>query len=100
MKKTLGVGFIGSGFITRFHIKSFVAVRNGDVRGVWSPNKQRAEEAAGLARELRVGDCRAVNSIEEMVASPEIDALWVCGPDHKRRESVATINRANKTHRG
>ena len=49
-KKRLGIGFIGSGFITRFHIKSFVAVRDADVLGVWSPNKQHSEEAAELAR--------------------------------------------------
>ncbi|MEY3284785.1 MAG: hypothetical protein RIR86_2798, partial [Acidobacteriota bacterium] len=29
----LGVGFIGSGFMTRFHIKSFIAVRDADIRG-------------------------------------------------------------------
>ena len=45
----LGVGFIGSGFITRFHIKSWVAVRDADVRGVWSPHAGHAEEAAALA---------------------------------------------------
>jgi len=100
MKKTLGVGFIGSGFISRFHIRSFVAVRNGDVRGVWSPNKQRAAEAAALARELRVGDCQAYNSIEEMVASPEIDALWVCGPNHRRVENVEAIIAALKAGKG
>ena len=46
--KRLGIGFIGSGFIARFHIKSFVAVRDADVLGVWSPNKKNAEEAAAL----------------------------------------------------
>ena len=35
---TLGIGFIGSGFNTRFHIRSWVGVRDADVRGVWSPN--------------------------------------------------------------
>ena len=33
----LGVAFVGSGFITRFHIRSFVGVRDADVVGVWSP---------------------------------------------------------------
>ena len=53
MTRRLGVGFIGSGFMTRFHIRSWQAVRDGDVRGVWSPNPAHAEEAAALARELR-----------------------------------------------
>src|SRR5947208_2814648 len=45
----LGVGFVGSGFITRFHIQSWLGVRDADVRGVWSPHRERAEEAAALS---------------------------------------------------
>jgi predicted dehydrogenase len=100
MKKSLGVGFIGSGFIARFHIKSFLAVRGADVLGVWSPNAQHAAEAAQLARELRVGDCQAFGSIEEMVASPAIDAIWLCGPNHKRIENLEAIVKTIKAGKG
>jgi predicted dehydrogenase len=99
-KKKLGIGFIGSGFITRFHIKSFIAVRDADVLGVWSPNTQHAQEAAELARELRVGDCQAFNSIEEMVASPDIDAIWLCGPNHRRIENLEAIVKTMKSGKG
>ena len=34
--KRLGIGFIGGGFITRFHIQSLLAVRDVDVIGVMS----------------------------------------------------------------
>ena len=87
----LGVGFIGSGFITRFHIKSWIAVRDADVRGVWSPHTGHAEEAAALARSLRVGEARAFASIEEMVAAPEIDCIWICGPNQARLENMERI---------
>ena len=50
--KRLGIGFIGSGFITRFHIQSFVAVRDADIRGIWSPHKKHAKSAAELANSL------------------------------------------------
>jgi predicted dehydrogenase len=100
MRKTLGIGFIGSGFITRFHIQSFVGVRDADVLGVWSPNPQNAETAAALAREIRVGDCQAFPSIEEMVASPNIDAIWLCGPNHKRIENLEAIVNALKSGKG
>jgi predicted dehydrogenase len=90
-KERLGVGFIGSGFITRFHIQSWVGVRDADVRGIWSPNAERAEEAATLARDLRVGDARRFASIEEMVAAPEIDCIWICGPNHFRIENMERI---------
>ncbi len=90
-KKPLGIGFIGSGFMTQFHIRSWQAVREADIRGIWSPNRQHAEQAASLANELRVGDARAFGSITEMIASPDIDCLWICGPNHTRVENMEEI---------
>ena len=90
-KDRLGVGFVGSGFITRFHIRSWQAVRDADVRGVWSPNRQRAEEAAALARSLRVGEAKAFSSLEEMVQDPSIDCVWICGPNYARIENMERI---------
>ena len=87
----LGIGFIGSGFITRFHIQSMVGVRDADVRGVWSPTVERAEAAAALARELDVGTARAFPSIEALVSDPSIDAVWLCSPNHARVENVDAI---------
>ncbi len=45
----LGIGFIGGGFITRFHIQSLISVRNVDVIGVMSKTKTSAEESADIA---------------------------------------------------
>ena len=98
--KRLGIGFVGSGFMTKFHIQSFVGVRDGDVRGVWSPTRANAEKAAALARSLRVGDCQAYSSIEEMVAAPEIDAIWLCGPNHTRIENLEAIVRTIRSGKG
>jgi predicted dehydrogenase len=89
--KRLGIGVIGSGFNARFHLQAFVAVRDADILGVWSPNQQRAAEAATLARSLDVGPAKAYRSIAEMVADPAIDALWLCGPNHARLENVEEI---------
>jgi len=89
--KRLGIGVIGSGFNARFHLQAFVAVRDADILGVWSPNQQRAGEAAALARSLDVGPAKAYRSIAEMVADPAIDALWLCGPNHARLENVEEI---------
>ena len=88
MERRLGVGFIGSGFITKFHIRSWEAVRDADVRGVWSPNRANAEEAAALARTLRVGEAKAFDSIEAMVADESIDAIWICGPNFARIDNM------------
>lgn len=99
-KKKLGIGFIGSGFITRFHIQSFVAVRDADVLGVWSPNRKHADEAAKLARDLRVGEAKSFGSIEEMVAAPEIDCIWICGPNHMRLDNMGRILDTLKSGKG
>jgi len=87
----LGVGFIGSGFITRFHIRSWTSVRDADVRGIWSPNAGHAEEAAALARELRVGQAQTFDSIAAMVQDPAIDAIWICGPNFSRIENLEAV---------
>jgi len=93
----LGIGFIGSGFITRFHIQSMVGVRDADVRGVWSPSGKHAESAATLARDLEVGAARTFPSIETMVADPAIDAIWICGPNHTRLENIEAVCAAVST---
>jgi predicted dehydrogenase len=96
----LGVGFIGSGFITKFHIRSWVGVREADIRGIWSPTKEHREEAVAYVRSNRVGDARPYDSISEMVAAPEIDCIWICGPNHKRIENVEEIVHTVKTGKG
>lgn len=83
-KKNLGIGFIGGGFITRFHIRSWVGVRNADILGIYDPDQKRAGEAAALARQLRVGQARPYKSITDLVADPAIDAIWICSPNYTR----------------
>src|ERR1700752_3742063 len=96
----LGIGFIGSGFVTRFHMKGWRGVRDADVLGVYSPNIEHAEATAALARELRVGNAQAFNSIEEMIAAPEIDCLWLCGPNYLRLQNMQAICDALESGKG
>src|SRR5271169_5699718 len=98
--KRLGIGIIGSGFMAKLHLQGFVGVRDADVLGVWSPHRAHAEETAGLARSLDVGDARAFASIAAMVAAPEIDALWICGPNFSRVENIEEIVDAIMRGRG
>ena len=100
MSQRLGIGFIGSGFITKFHIRAFQAVRDADVLGVFSPNQDNAAETANLARELNVGQAKACSSISEMVADPNINALWLCGPNNKRVENVSEVVETIRSGKG
>jgi predicted dehydrogenase len=87
----LGVGFIGSGFNTLFHMAGWRGVRDADVLGVWSPNAKNASTAAGRARELDIGACKPYKTIAQMVADKAIDAIWLCGANHARIENVEEI---------
>jgi predicted dehydrogenase len=96
----LGVGFVGSGFNARFHMQGFQAVRDAEVRGVWSPNPEHAASAAALACSLDIGDARPRASIRDMVADPSIDALWLTGPNHARLENLQEIVDAIESGQG
>src|SRR3990172_4644667 len=83
-KDTLGIGFVGSGFVARFHIQSLVSVRDCTVAAVTSPTRAHAESAAALARELGLGEPKVYGSVGEMAADPAVDAVWICAPNDTR----------------
>ena len=99
-KKRLGIGFLGGGFISRFHIQSLLGVREVDVTGVFSKTKQSAEGTAELANNLGVGPAKAFDSITEMIADPGVDAIWVCSPNYARIETFEEIANAVNSNKG
>ena len=99
-KKRLGVGFIGAGFIGQFHIRSWVGVRDADILGIVDKCEKNAEDSAALVRKLNVGDAKIFTSITEMVANPEIDAIWICAPNFTRLEVMEEITDAVMSGKG
>ena len=99
-RQRLGVGFIGSGFNAKFHMQGWTGVRDADVLGVWSPNKDNAAKAAAYARQIDVGEAKAYPTIEAMVADPKIDAIWLTGPNDARIENVEAIVHAVEKGKG
>ena len=100
-KQRIGIGFIGGGFITRFHIQSLISVRNCDVVGIMSRTKASAEESAILAQTIGVGDnAKAYDTITDMIADPAIDALWVCSPNFARIDTFEEIANAISSGKG
>ncbi len=99
-KKRLGVGFVGGGFITNFHVRSFMGVRDADVRGVVDPVVERAETTAQVARDLRLGDAKAFRTVTDMVADTAIDAIWICSPNFTRIEVMEEIAQAVESGKG
>ncbi|MBI1853152.1 MAG: Gfo/Idh/MocA family oxidoreductase [Planctomycetes bacterium] len=96
MKKRLGVGIVGAGFVSRFHVRSWVGVRDADVLGVCSRSIEKAEAVAKLARDLDVGEAKAYRTVTEMVKAPGIDAIWICVPNFARLSVMEEIAAAGK----
>jgi len=96
----LGVGFVGAGFMNRFHVASLVGVRDCDVAGVFSPTRSHAEELARQSAELGVGEPRIHVSIAELIADPAVDALWIASTNDTRVAVVEEIVDALSRGRG
>jgi len=67
--------------VGKFHIRSFVGVRDADVLGVVGGDDDSAQEAAALARTLGV-------------------ALWICAPNFTRLEVMEEIVHALESGKG
>lgn len=93
---TLRIGFIGAGFMANFHLASLVGVRNVEVTGVYAPSPGRRDALAAKAREQELGACVAFPSIEEMLTSGQVDAVWLVNPNHARIEAMTEIHRLVK----
>ena len=93
----LRIGFIGSGFIANFHLQALLGVRNVSVTGVYSPRAERREPFARKVRDLDLGPCVAYPSIEAMLTSGEVDAVWLLSVNHARLDVMREIHRVVKS---
>jgi predicted dehydrogenase len=96
----LGIGFVGAGFMNRFHVASLLGVRDCDVSGVFSPTRAHAEELAATARGLGLGETTIHASITDLVADPRVDALWIASTNDTRVAVVEEIVGALRSGRG
>jgi predicted dehydrogenase len=96
----LRVGIVGSGFMANFHLQAFLGVRNARIAGVFSPTPANREAFAEQANRLELGPCRPYESVEALVASPEIDAIWICGPNDTRLPQMRAIHGTIKAGQG
>jgi len=92
----LRVGFVGTGFIAAFHLQSMVGVRNVAVTGVYSRSAEKRGRIADLANSLGLGPARSFDSLEAMVMSGEVDALWIMTPNDTRLDVMREVHRLKK----
>ena len=85
------VGIIGCGKIAQVrHIPEYLDNPNAKLTGLYDLNLQRAKE---LAEKY---DCKSYESVEEMLADPEIDAVSVCVANHVHSEITIAALKAGK----
>ncbi|HVL74189.1 MAG TPA: Gfo/Idh/MocA family oxidoreductase, partial [Beijerinckiaceae bacterium] len=82
-----------------FHLRSLLGVRDAVVAGVVSATSKRREAFAAMANEAGLGPCRAFANLEAMLASGEIDAIWIASPNHTRLDAMREIHAARKAGR-
>lgn len=84
---------LGTGFIAGFHLEALRAVRGVEVRAVHSPNPAHRQAFATRVDAAGLGPCRAVASIEQMLAEDLVDAVWLLGPNDTRVTSMEELHR-------
>lgn len=98
--KRLGVGIIGAGFIGKFHLRSWISVRDGDINGIFDKSMENANDAAALVKQLNIGDPKIHGSVSELVADTNIDAIWILAPNFTRLEIMEEIVSAIESGKG
>ncbi|WP_104666635.1 Gfo/Idh/MocA family protein [Ensifer adhaerens] len=98
-KQTLRVGFVGSGFIAHFHLKSMIGVRNVEVTGVFSRKSENREKFAKEVEALGLGTCHTHESLEALLTADDVDAVWILSPNYTRIDVMRTLHRAVKDGR-
>jgi len=81
------VGYIGAGFIARFHARALQFVRGVDLAGVHS--LLWADDLQAYAKELGVGECTPYGSVAELCKN--VDAICLFAPNHVRVELMQQI---------
>jgi predicted dehydrogenase len=95
----LRIGFVGSGFIAKFHLKAFQSVRHAEIRGAFSPTVANREALAKAVNAAELGPCTAHASLEALVTAPDIDAIWLLAPNDRRLEVMRALAAAVKAGR-
>ncbi len=85
-------GFVGAGFVAKFHLAALRQVRGIEVAGVHAVGG--AAEFAALAKGWQLGETVAYPSIAEMAR--HVDCIAVCAPNFARLEVIEAIVAAVK----
>jgi predicted dehydrogenase len=89
----LGVGIIGTGWVSGEHIKAFARNPRTEVVAVCSRDAARAE---AHARSFGLVDCRAYDSLDEMLKDERVQVVSICTPHHQHAEQAMRCAEAGR----
>ena len=89
---SLGIGFVGAGFITAtFHADTLRGIRHAHAAGIFNPTTSKAEDVADDLHENKCGDPTVHESVADLTADPDVDALWITSPNFTRVDVVESV---------
>lgn len=87
---SIGIGIVGCGMIANFHAKAIADAAGAHLVGVAD---MRPEQAVEFAEKHGI---QAFDSLDAMVASPDIDGVSICSPSGAHMEPAVTAAKAGK----
>lgn len=91
MNKKVGIGLIGSQFISTIHAESLKRVADAEIIAVMSPNKEHVE---AFAKQFHIPN--AFTELDQMLAMPEIEMVVIGAPNYLHCEITEKIAAAGK----
>ena len=90
MKNNVNIAIVGCGIISKRHALSIAEIENANLIGAYD---MRSEAAEAFAKEY---NCKAFASLEELLASDEVDAVSVCTISGNHAEVAVKAANAGK----
>ena len=90
MRKVIKTGFLGAGDIADLHAAGVRSCSQAELAGIFDIDGEKSE------RKAQQYGCRSFSSYEEMLADPEIDAVFVLTPLEAHHDGVVLALEAGK----
>ena len=87
----IGIGIIGSQFISTIHVEAFKSVPDAEVVAVMSPTENHASEFA-----KKYGIPRYFTDLEQLLAADEVEMVVIGAPNNVHCEITVAAAKAGK----
>ena len=87
-RTSIGYGIIGSGMMGQEHIRNIALLGDAHVAAIFEPDPGMLAKSLALAP-----GARALGSIAELLAAPDVDCVLIASPNHRHVEQLEEIAR-------